>query len=140
VIEHVPDVELAFLELSRVMTPDGNLCLPVPNRFGGYGIITDIILPAIWKRFARAGIEHEHFQKFTVNNIKTLAEYYHFKVTSFINLQALTPFYDILFDTLHLKRTAWQLLENADAHSAEKLPRCFGSSWIIICKKTCTTS
>jgi len=138
VIEHIPDVELAFLELSRVVAPDGNLCLTIPNGFGSAGIISDIIFPAIGK--GRKGIEHEHVQKFTVNNIKTLAEYYHFKVTRFINLQALTPFYAILFDTLHSKRTAWQLLENADVHSAEKLPRWFGSSWLIVCKKTCVAS
>jgi ubiquinone biosynthesis protein UbiJ len=50
-------------------------------------------------------------------------------------LEALTPFYAFLFGKLNLKRTAWQLLENADVHSAEKLSRWFGGVWVIICKK-----
>jgi ubiquinone/menaquinone biosynthesis C-methylase UbiE len=138
VIEHILNVGLAFSELSRVIARDGSLYLTVPNGFGSSEIINDIVLPAIWNRFARRGIEHKHVQKFTVNNIKTLAEYYHFKITNFINLQSFTPFYAILFNTLHLQRTARarRLLENADVQSAEKLPKLFGSSWLIICKKT----
>ena len=133
-------MERAFLEFSRVIVQSGNLCLTVPNGFGAYGIINDLILASVGRKArARAGwrnVGSEHFQKFTPNSMKALPELYKFEVTKFINLEALTSFYASLFGVLRIKRSAWKSLENADIESAEKISRWFGSIWIVICKRS----
>jgi ubiquinone/menaquinone biosynthesis C-methylase UbiE len=133
VVEHIPTVETAFAELNRVMVENGHLCLTIPNGYGSFGIINDIILPGIGR--GDKGIEGEHVQKFTANSMKTLIEFYNFKLIKFVNLEMLTSFYASVFRLLKFKRTDWQTLENTDAQTSEKVSNWLGSVWIIICKK-----
>jgi ubiquinone/menaquinone biosynthesis C-methylase UbiE len=134
VLEHIPDIGLALSEMRRVLCLDGILCLTLPNGYGSFGIIHDIVLPMFGR--GEKGIESKHEHRLTVNNLNNLISKGGFTILSFFNSEVFVPIYAVVFFIFHRSRFSWQILENADVEKASRLPRWLGSVWVLVCKKT----
>jgi 2-polyprenyl-3-methyl-5-hydroxy-6-metoxy-1,4-benzoquinol methylase len=154
VLEHIPGVEHAVLEMKRVLKKDGRLIIVVPNglTFGliydkvVYRIIpTKTILSHLYKAtysLTKNEISmldlHEkepisHCQEFTLASIRKLLIECGFKVIKTINCRFLSPYLRSLCTLVGMNpATAFERIDN---RTAKYVPSFLAAEWAIICEK-----
>lgn len=146
VLEHIPNYQLAIVELSRVASRDGRIILTVPNKWGLYSIVNDCLSDRIYlpmrsliKRLLKGQwsdyIEkrnrlvppHVNFQ--TYRNWIQMLERGGLLLERSINLEFAGP----ILSKFGYMRTS--RLSFIDTRLADYLPYFIASEWILICRK-----
>jgi len=154
VLEHIPDVEQAILEMKRVLKKGGRIIIVVPNglTFGlfydkfVYRLVpTKTILSHVYKTtfsLAKHDISmlnlHEkepigHCQEFTLAGIRKLLIEHGFKIVKVVNSRFLSPYLRSFCTLLGMGPvTAFEKIDN---RIAEYMPSNLAAEWAIVCEK-----
>ena len=136
VLEHIPHVELALYEISRVLKPNSYLVVNLPNRFGSYSLLNDQLLPFLLGLGAKRGsIEsfHEHLHGFSWWREKF--EEHGFEVMETGYIEFLTAYIVKFCQVLRLSRKYLFPITFLDDKLANVLPRWLASDWAIALRK-----
>jgi 2-polyprenyl-3-methyl-5-hydroxy-6-metoxy-1,4-benzoquinol methylase len=125
VVEHIKQIELAFLELKRTLIPGGKLCIVTPNGYGLVSIIQDFLLTNL-HIIKPVG----HVQKYTPDIIMNLFSSANFKILNFRNSEILTSIYVVISAAIGRDKSFIQL-EIIDHKMSKQLPLHLGSVWMI---------
>lgn len=136
VLEHIPNVELALLEFSRILTKEGIMIVVVPNKSGAYSLIHDRDLQKVLSKFKhKKDIRsyHEHVEGFKW--WKSIIEKHGFYLIDCTNLEFLNPFFCFFLNLLGINRKHIYKLANLDNKLAKRLPKNLVTSWVLVFKK-----
>jgi len=154
VLEHVLDIEKAFLNLKTVLRKGGRLIVMIPNgltfglfydRFAYRLIPANAIVSRVHKTlFSMTADELSvlklneeepigHCQEFTISRIRSLLREHGFKIIKIVNCRFLSPYMRSLC-TLLGKKPMLEF-EKFDSKLAEKVPSNLASEWMIVCEK-----
>ena len=154
VLEHLPDVEQAILEMNRVLKKDGRLIIVVPNGLT-FGLIydkfiyslvpTETILSNVFKTTFSLE-KHDismlnlhktkpigHCHQFTLAGIRNLLIEHGFKIVTIINCRFLSPYLRSFCALLGMGPII--AFERIDNRMAEYAPSNLAAEWVIVCEK-----
>lgn len=160
VLEHIPQPELALLEINRCIKNNGKLCLSIPNGWT-FGLIYDRVLlrlflkpyekgndnsvfsysNTVFSAFKKIGITGDyegygHINQFSIFSIKRLISSAGFKILKIRNLEFLTPYYlTLMHGLLKQDRRCAGFFEKLDQKFVRYIPHFLAANWLFLCQK-----
>ncbi|PIN99958.1 hypothetical protein COT72_03940 [archaeon CG10_big_fil_rev_8_21_14_0_10_43_11] len=130
-IEHIPNVNNALGEFKRILKKDGKIIILVPNKYGAYCVLYDILMNRGGQHnYGNIRTDHENLQGFSA--WKNVFEENNLKLLETLNTEFLTPFIAYIFKRSNKQQKSTKTLRKIDSFIAKFVPKHIASAWIFI--------
>ena len=129
VLEHIFELDKTIKELKRVLIKEGLLIVSLPNKWGSFSLLHDVLIERLLRKASKKGFEEKHVGLRSIIGWRHYFENNGFRIMQINNIEYLAPLFAFV------NRKWFRIIVNLDVMISRWLPKFFSSEWLIIIKK-----